>query len=776
MDQKPRPRSFRFGVLRTGLLLERYPRSAGLAAILVIAVAVFGLFHVSVDRDLHNIFRGDNDTYQTYLATAAQFVDPDNQVLILIEGEAIGSPLGLEQLFDLHLELQLLPDAGSVYSLFSLRTSPDADGRTRPLVEDPGAGLEPALIAAIRAHPILGQSVLSADGSAMLFVIAHATANASLAEHDALIGELRELVSSELPGVELKATITGFATLRTEIVRLLKRDQIVLNGSGALIGLILSLVLFRSIAAALMTALPGAMAGLMLVGWNGALGVPVTLLSNVVPALIMVIGYADAMHLSSAFRRHRARGLSTVKAERHALSEAGPACILSAITTVVAFVSMAFSDLDILRDFAIVGSIGTFLGAWVVVLGHALLARLIGRFWRIGAGAPASPLDALSAPVARLTGWVVGRAWPISIASIPLTLALGTLLLLVPAEYSIRETLPPGGGSVRALNVIDGRLGGAFPVQIVVPLHGARPDSPEALALVRAVHEAVGAVAGVSAPLSLWSLAAWLGEGAEPAATRLAATLAEMPDEVRQRFHAGDMALVTVNIRDQSTADTKRLVDAIDAAAVAAAPGAIVTGSTVVGAREATRAINNLSTSFGSAIVVALVLMAIALRSVGVGIVAAIPNVLPIAVTGALLFILGTGMQLTSIISLTIAFGIAVDDTIHYLNLLLRQRGRLRDRLVATSRQVGGVLIGTTIVIVAGLTMTLTSGLATVVNFGLLTMATLAVGMLGDLIVLPALIAGPARRLFGERGTSQAAADAPSPTPRPEMTRPGGVP
>lgn len=757
MKENP-PHSFGFGVIQVGRIVDRHPRIAGLILALVVGLAIYGVFHVSIDRDLRDMFRGESATYQTYVAMTDAFTDPENQVLVLIEGPDIVQPAVLERLRDLQFELQLLGDAGSVYSLFSLRTPPDADGRTTPVVPAAADGLSPELIEAIRSHPLLGQTLVSADGTAIMFVVTHAEAKASLAEHNVLIAEIDDIVETVLGDTDLEVTLTGFAALRAEIVRLLKRDQLVLNGSGGLIGFVLSLILFRSFVGSIMTAAPAAMGALLIIGWNGLLGVPVTILSNVVPALIMVIGYADGMHLTSAFRRFRSEGKTVAKAERAALFEVGPACMLAALTTIVAFVSMYFSDVRILRDFATVGAIGTFAGTWMVLIGHMIVARLIGRYWKVGEGVPASPLDGLAGPVSRLTAWAVRRARPITIAAIPITIGLGALFLAVPPENSVRETLPSGSPSSIALNVVDTKLGGAFPVQVVVPMDGIDPLSAEGLGRIRAVHEAIGGVPDVSRPLSLWSLAQWIGDGPEPIEVRLAELMDQLPDETYRRVVGAPGALVSVNVHEMATADTNRVIDAIEAAALAVDPDVIVTGSTVVNAREATRTINNLTRSFAFAIVVALILMSVALRSAGVGLAALIPNLLPITATGAILYLFGSGMQITSVLSLTIAFGIAVDDTIHYLNVvLLQRRGTLNDRLVRAARNVGAVLIGTTIVIVAGLMMTLTSGLATVSQFGILTMATLVIAMAGDLIVLPAMLAWPFRRFF-QGGADRASA------------------
>ncbi|MGD9738179.1 MAG: RND family transporter [Bauldia sp.] len=731
-----------------GLLARAHPRIAAIILGLLAVVAVYGLFHVAVDRDLRNMFRGESAAYETYLETAEAFADPENQVLVLVEGNLLDDPAALDRLRAFHIELQLLPDAGSVYSLFSLLTPPDAAGNAAPLVGD-AATLTPALLADVREHPILGQSLVSAAGTEALFFVTHRTPRAPLAEQEELLAEVQAIASTALDGTGLQATVTGLAAVRAEIVHLLQRDQFVLNGAGIAVGFVLSFLFFRSVIASLMTALPAALAGLVLLGWNGALGVPITIITNVVPILVMVLGYADGMHLSSAWRRARDRGLSPAEAERVALLEAGPPCMLTALTMAIAFLSMTISNVELVRNFGWTGAIGTVIGTWIVLAGHALAGLTLGRLWKASTRTETTPLGWLSAPIKRLTAVVIRFAWPIAILSVPLTIVSTILFLAVPPDHSVRETLPRSSAAATALTVLDTRLGGVFPVQIVVPMGGAAPTSADGLTRVAAVHDAVAAVPGVRTTLSLASFARWLGDGTVDA-EELRRVLDLLSPEVQGRLVGAPGAVVTANIPELTTAETLRLLDAIEAAATAAAPEAVLTGSSVLTAREATRTINRLSASLGLAVFAGLALIAIALRSVPIALVALIPNLLPDMATGSLLYFLGDGMQLTSVVALTIAFGIAVDDTIHYLNVVVRQRrGRTtRQRLIRASRDVGPVLVATTAVVVVGMFATLTSGLTTIVTFGLIVITSLVMALVGDLVFLPAIMAGPARRWF----------------------------
>ena len=378
------------------------------------------------------------------------------------------TPEGLQHLLDLHLDLQLLPDVGSVYSLFSLRTAPDAEGGTAPIVSDRSQGLTPDLIAAIREHPLIGRNLLSADGSALVFFISNAEPRASLHQpagpHRCRANDgTRRVRRNERAH---RGDGLGGCAGQKEIVALLKRDQLVLNGSGILIGFVLSFIFFRSVAAALMTAVPAMLAGLTLIGWTGTLGVPVTIVSNVVPVLVMILGYADGMHLTAAWRRARDRGLSVRAAERSALREAAAPFMLTALTMAVAFLSMTLSHVTMVRNFGLMGAVGSVAGTWIILAAHAIGGMTIGRFWRRDGHVAKTTLGWLAAPAAGLYHPPRCQA------------CLADRPALHPAYYRLRRPFPRrsaltircgkrcrrmAGEAAEALSVVDTALGGAFP-------------------------------------------------------------------------------------------------------------------------------------------------------------------------------------------------------------------------------------------------------------------------------------------------------------------------
>jgi len=746
--------SIGFGLERVAWLALYRPRITAAVAVLVVVAAVFGLTRVKFDEDLRAVFAGDNETYRNYVQITEEFVDPENENLLLIEGADLGTPENFAKLQQLQFELQFVDGVDNVFSLFALRDPPDANGDATLVVDDVSAGLTPALAEAIRSHPLMGSKLLAPNGQAMLYVVTPAERKAPLDTVRVLKAEMEKTAASVLEGSGLAVTVTGFPAMRAGIIDILIRDQLRLNLAGVVVGFLVSLVIFRSLIGAVMTALPAIVAGLVVLGGMGLLGIRVDAMSNIIPALAMIVGFADGIHLSHSWRHHRDSGATPWEAERLAQFQVGAACMLTAITTSVSFLALTISDVGILRNFGWTGAIGMLLSGMIVLVVHTLLAQLLGRFWKQRTGAVPDLFKPFAEPCAAVCRIAVDHARSIAVLIAFLFVTLVIAYSQFPADYSVREHLPQSDPANAALGRIDDSFEGAFPIQVVVPLNGIAATSPEGLARIRDVQAAVAAVPGVQSPLSLWSLVEWLsGDADEATAARLTADLAQLSPTARSRFLGSDgsATLVSASVREMPTYVTLPLIAEIEKVAQAAGgPGVIVSGVTVVTARESTRTIDDLNVSLTFAIIGDLSIMMLAFRNFWVGFLAVFSNTLPVLGTCAILFLMGRGMQLNTVIALIVSFGVTVDETTHYLNHFLHhgKSKRLRERLVETTRLVGPVMISTTIIILCGLATTLASGLPTVTMFGLITGLTLLFALVGDLFFLPALVAGPFRRWF----------------------------
>jgi predicted RND superfamily exporter protein len=167
------------------------------------------------------------------------------------------------------------------------------------------------------------------------------------------------------------------------------------------------------------------------------------------------------------------------------------------------------------------------------------------------------------------------------------------------------------------------------------------------------------------------------------------------------------------------------------------------TGTVVLGARLADNIVSALLTSIGLAFLFISVLMGVLFRNVRFVLISLIPNVIPLAVVAGVMGVMGIDVKPATAVIFTIAFGIAVDDTIHFL-ARLRQELRLGHPLDAAVRETllgtGKAIILTSLVLLGGFGSLTTSIFQSTAYLGGLVALTIAVAVLADLLLLPALV------------------------------------
>jgi predicted RND superfamily exporter protein len=209
-----------------------------------------------------------------------------------------------------------------------------------------------------------------------------------------------------------------------------------------------------------------------------------------------------------------------------------------------------------------------------------------------------------------------------------------------------------------------------------------------------------------------------------------------------------DAVVVTGRIPDKDASELLPVIDELDGALApirASHPGygIYVTGLSAIAARNSASMIAQLTESLTIEMVLVAALIGIAFRSVFVMLVAILPGLFPIVVSGALLWWLSEGLQFASIVALTVAFGLGLDATIHYLNRMRLENRVEEDPAEGVKRAtvlVGPALILTSIVLACGLAVTVFSDLPSLRLFGWLSAFTLIAALIGDLLILPATV------------------------------------
>lgn len=747
---------FSFGVDRLGLAALKAPVLSAIAVALITALAVAGLLRLKVDDSLAELFRTNTPEFRTYEEIDRRFPSSEYDVLVVVEGKKLLTREGLTAFAGATSELQLADGVNGLVSMLSARNKPDDKGYASPVVPEElpdGAGFA-SLIAAIKSNDIVKGKFLSDDGELALIVLS--LDRNAVAEQSAktVISGIKEAAEKELSAAGLSVKLAGAPVMQLEIRNAVERDQLLYNGLGLLFGAIIAAIFFRRVSLMLVAALPPVIAVAWSLGLLGWMDFKLNLFLNVMTPLIMVMGFADSMQMVSAIRIRLREGDTKFDAVKFAVQIVGPACVLAHGAALLSFLALLFSESGLIRTFGQAGAMATCISFVAVIVVLPLLAILFirneGKLAR-----DRTPADGMMDKLGTFVGSIVDRVVRHPVAYTVLGLSLFALFsflhLQLEPRYRLADQVPDREQALDASGRIDQKLTGANPFHVMIRWKdGTKLYDPAPLAVIEATHLALEKAAGLGNVWSLESLRRWLRENGDDSIDTVKKYVALLPQHLVRRFIAAeeDAVLVTGRLPDIDASQILPLVEKVDHAldpvrAIHPEYEISVTGLPALAARNSHRMISQLNESLPLCVLVAAILLAIAFRSVFVGIISLLPGLFPVVTSGAMLWFKDGGLEFSSVVALLVVFGLGVDALIHFLNRLRleEQAGGSPEAAIRRARVlVGPAIILTTIVLAFGLGVTVFSDLPSLRTFGLVCGVTLLASLIADLVFLPATI------------------------------------
>ena len=637
--------------------------------------------------------------------------------------------------------LRRIEGVDDVRSIFDIRRQGSA-GVVLPVIPRTSEPLDAESLARAKArasgHPLVAGHLLSADASSSLLLV-QLSAKADRPPASSAVVARIEAVLAESASAEgpLAIELTGLPALREQATRALRRDMLVFNSIGLVLAVMLSAVVARSLRSTVVASLPPFIGAIWALGTLGLLGAPVNILTSVVPSLALVVGTCDSIHFIEDMRRSARRGLDPLAASSGAIRRVGMACGLTSIVTAIGFASLAVARIEAVRTFGIAAAIGALASFMAVTLLTPLIAST--RFCsglRLGRS---SPLAGRVANV--LAALSVRHARPLVVVACSLTAALAFVGSGLDADTRIIDSLPSGAPASQALARVDAEFGGVMGVDVVVEwpadVDWRDPAVLDALALAEA---AVGREAGISRTISLSTVAAGM-----PPRVRRRLDVDSVSDLVSPESR---MALVRARVADLGSRRLEEIYDRVDASLARLEqdrPGwrFRLSGMSVVSARNIRQLVRDLGSSLVVEVLVIGCILAVAFRSPLAGIVSMLPNIFPLVVIATLLVITGRSLDPATVIVFNVCLGLAVDDTVHVLSALSRNRkegvsiGSAVRRAVS---EMGNAVVIGGVVLTVGFAAVTASSVPSLAGFGVLACAAVASATVAELLFLPALL------------------------------------
>jgi len=756
--QQRHQRRIGLGLERLGLLPLRFPILFFLLIAAITATSLFGYNRLKVEDSLTELFRTDTPEFHTYETLTERFPSSEFDVLVVIEGEQLLTRPALHTLRDIVLELQFVEEKRGMVSMFSARQPPTTKGDIPPPLfpaELPRGAAFDDLIEKVRDNEILRDKLLSPDGTLTLIVIAldqEAVRDQGLRT---VVGEIERIVDENLRGTGLTAQLSGAPVMQLEIRNAVERDRMIYNGLGFAIGALIALVFFRRLSLVVIAAGPPALAILWSLGALGWMDFRLNLFLNIMSPLIMVMAFSDTMQITFAMRDRLVAGDDKRTALRYAILRVGPACVLTVAAAAASFITLLISDSALIRTFGAAGALSCVIAYVAVItlvplLGMLLLGNDHSKL-REDRGGHDQPMKALRGLCEWIADGVTARPIFFALLSVVLIVTMGAAHLSLEPRYQLADQVPDREQALEASSRLDEKLTGANPLHILIEFkEGQDVYDPRTLELIGKVHRLVQREPKVGNVWSMETLRDWMKRSEDYSIARLKQYVEILPEHLVRRFLAedGQSVVVTGRVPDIDASRLLPVIDAIDAKLDDIRqqyPGfeISVTGLPAIAARNSADMINQLSRGLSAEMAVVALMIALAFRSIIIGAVAALPGLFPIFASGALLAVSGEGLQFASIVALTVAFGLGLDATIHYLNRLQQEDQPGVDPAEVIKRAtvlIGPALMLTTIVLACGLAVAMFSDLPSLRLFGRLAAITLIAALIGDLMILPSVM------------------------------------
>lgn len=753
---------------------------------------------VEIDNSTESFLTTDDPAVVRYNAFRDQFGRDDRIVVIVSGGDLFSLPF-LERLRALHDAIETeVPYVSEVESLINARfTRGEAGGLVvGELLEDwPEDAADLARFEArVRDNPLYVNALVSADYSVTALAITPDTYSSESPRVDVLAGfdDIADTDSEdgEPAPVYLKAAegdavvegiyavldrfaapdfrlaMAGALPMTWRINTGMERDfAVFLPGTLALMCLVLAW-LFRRVGGVV---LPLMVVGLSLAATIGVmvlLGIPGSTAVQILPVFLLTVGVCDAVHILAIVYRLRMEGASRDDAIARAMAHSGLAVLMTSITTAAGMVSFVTSEMAAVQQLGVLAPIGVGL-AFVYTM--VLLPSLLGLF-----PLPPPKRGRMAEGLFPFEGFLVSAGrfavrHPVRILLPGGLILFGAILGVLQITFSHNGLtwFPEDDRTRRDFESIDASLGGSITMDVVID--SGEPGGLYDSALLEELERLGFEIANVAIPPIVVSDAVSIRD----IVVETHQALNENRPEMRVVPDSRELVAQELLLFEQSGSDdTEELVDAEyrltrlnlripfvdallfpdfmrDAEAILTKrlEGRAtfeITGLMTLLAQIFEQVIVSMGRSYLFAIAVITPLMMLLLGSLRRGLVAMVPNLLPIVAVLAVMGWGGIAIDTTTMLIGAMVIGIAVDDTIHFMHKFHRyyeETGDLERAVCETLRTTGSALLFTTLVLVVGFSIFGLSDMTNIRVFGLLSAFAAAVALLADLLVAPALLA-----------------------------------
>jgi predicted RND superfamily exporter protein len=498
-------------------------------------------------------------------------------------------------------------------------------------------------------------------------------------------------------------------------------------------------------------------------GIIGLLEYEITVLTALIPPLIIVIGIPNCIFLINKYQHEVNKHGNKAKSLQRVISKIGNATLMTNITTASGFATFIITESKLLKEFGTVASL-SILAIFIICL---LIIPVIYSYMPMPKDKHLEHLNKrwINTFVDWMERMVRYRKITIYVTSLILLIASIIGIYQIKISGSLIEDMPRKAEFFQDIKFFESEFNGVMPLEIMVDTKRKKGVMKLSnLKRMNELEELIVETPQLSKPISVVSLVKYskqayyngnpkyyqLPTSQENSFILSYAKNSSQDVDLLKNFvdSTGQYARITTFMKDVGTDKMERieenLRDKINKVFPEDRYNVTLTGKAYLFQKGTHFLVNNLILSLSLAIVLISLFMAYMFRSFRMIIVSLIPNLLPLLVTAGLMGYLGVPIKPSTILVFSIAFGISVDDTIHFLakyrQELQANHWKIRKSVYAALKETGVSMFYTSIVLFFGFSVFIISSFGGTVALGALVSATLLFAMLANLLLLPSLL------------------------------------
>jgi predicted RND superfamily exporter protein len=608
------------------------------------------------------------------------------------------------------------------------------------------------------ADPVIPGTLISSDGknTAIVAEVEHIIGQFDYKVE--LLNQIRALLKQEENKTGKRFYLGGTSVLDDALFRYTKRDQTRFFPIILIIIILIMFIMFLRIEMTVLPLLVIILSTIWTYGFLVLIGYKVNVISTIIGPFLMAVAVADSMHFIAHYLQETSVGKLTKREYiKRSFNNVITPCFMTSLTTSFGLLSLLSADLAPIRQFGFVAAAGVFFAFIITIFLLPILLFIIPltkerHRKRILKGFFAKLLIWLG-------DWRRRRAMAVLLIS---------LLAIIPATLSLMR-LNVGTNSLdyfRENDIvrvqtewIDANIGGTTSLEFYIEtgIEDALKN-PALLRKMENVQKYLEGIKGVTGAYSLVDMVKSLNRAFHGGddrkllipSTFIAITqqliIVEGSEEIKQLvsddFSTGRITARVQMNESQRLAhrmpEIKRRIQDIFTKTVTPTP----TGVIYLMNQMESDLLSSQIKSFMLAFIIITLLIMVMLRSFKLGILAMIPNFLPILFTLALMPILDIALDVGTAMIAGIALGLVVDDTIHFLTRLkieVKQSNDIKRAITDSIISTGRPIIFTSIILSLGFLVLLFASFNPIIHFGILAGTVILFAVVFDLIVLPSI-------------------------------------